>query len=246
VIEHQFSVGNAPAIKIAIRSGRVVVEPGEPDVITITVDTRDPTFEIQQRGDTIVASGERGGRAFVSARVPPLVDVDVSTASADIQVVPAVGRLEIGTASGDLEFDTATRLQVKSASGSIAGNGVDGEARCLTASGDIRISRIGERANLSTASGDIFIDVCEGELIVATVSGDMRVAELTGPSVNAKSMSGSVRIGVLPRTRLDLDATTLSGKVKLPPPSPHPEPPEREIGAKVRLVSGDLTILRHD
>jgi len=78
----------------------------------------------------------------------------------------------------------------------------------------------------------------------ATLSGNIRIEELSGPTVRIKSMSGGVRLGIPPRTRLELDANTLSGKVTLPTPSPRPEPPEREVSLKVRLVSGNLKIER--
>lgn len=244
MIEREFSVGAPPVVKVAISSGRVVVEAGEPGVVRFSVDTRDPTFDVRQRGDAIVAGGERGGRAFVTAQVPPSTDVEVSTASGDVSIATPVARLEVASASGDVDFDSAQRLQVKTASGSVRGNSVGGEARCITASGDIRISQILERADLSTASGTITVDESVGIISCATLSGDIRVGELTGASLNAKSMSGSVRIGIPPRTRLDLDANTFSGRVRLPTPSPSPEPPEREITAKVRLVSGNLRIDR--
>lgn len=246
MIDHEFPVGDSPSVRIGTRSGRIRVEAGDPGVVRILVDTRDPTFEVTRRGDAILASGERGGRADVTVHAPPMIDVEVSTASADVDVVTSVGRLEVASASGDVVFDTATRLQAKSASGTVRGNGVEGEARCVTASGDIRIGIVGERADLSTASGDIVIEQCNGALSVASLSGDIRVTRHTGPDLNAKSMSGGVRIGIPARTRLDLDANTLSGKMSFPSPVPNPEPPEREMTVKVRLVSGNLRIDRVD
>jgi Putative adhesin len=246
VIDHEFPVGDSPSVTIGTRSGRIRVQAGEPGVVRVLVDTRDPTFEVTRRGDAILVSGERGGRADVTVHAPPMIDVEVSTASADVAVVIPVGRLEVASASGDVVFDTADRLQMKSASGAVRGNQVTGEARCVTASGDIRIGTLGERADLSTSSGDITIEQCRGSLSAATLSGDIRVGRHTGPDLNAKSMSGGVRIGIPPRTRLDLDANTLSGRVSLPSPGPGDEPPEREMGVKVRLVSGNLRIDRVD
>ncbi len=246
MIESEFPVGDSAVVKIAIRSGRVAVEPGPAGHVTVSVDTSDPTFDVRQRGDVIVVSGERGGRAYVTARVPPMTNVEISTASGDVNIVPPLGRLDVATASGDIGFDSVHRLQAKTASGSVRGNVVEGEARCMTASGDIQISRLLERADLSTASGDIAVDRCDGVLSCASISGDIRVREHTGSSLSVKSMSGGVRIGIPSRTRLDLDANTLSGRVKLPSPSSNLGPPEREISAKIRLVSGDLRIDRVD
>jgi DUF4097 and DUF4098 domain-containing protein YvlB len=246
VIDREFAVGGSPSIKISLRSGRVRVETGDAGTVRVMVDTRDPSFEVTQRGDAIFASGERGGRADITVHAPTMIDTEVATASADVEVVAPVGRLEVASASGDISFDTATRLQAKSASGEVRGNEVYGESRCVTASGDIRIGTVGERADLSTASGDITIDQCRGSLSVASLSGDIRVGRHTGPDLNAKSMSGGVRLGIPPRTRLDLDANTLSGRVSLPSTSPSTEPPEREMSVRVRLVSGNLTIERVD
>ena len=119
-----------------------------------------------------------------------------------------------------------------------------GEARVVTASGDVKIGSIGERGSLSTASGDIRIDSSDATLSAATVSGDVRVERMAGPELQAKSMSGRVRLGIPGGTRLDLDANTFSGRVRLPDPDPNPAPPERDMSVKVRLVSGDLKITR--
>lgn len=135
MIEREFSVDSPSLVKVAIASGRVAVEAGEPGVVRVSVDTRDPTFDIRQRGDAIVAGGEKARRAFVTVQVPQPTDVEVSTASGDVNIVTPVARLEVASASGDVSFNTAIRLQVKTASGSVSGNRVEGEARCITASG---------------------------------------------------------------------------------------------------------------
>ncbi len=243
MIEHRFTVVE-PTLDIVIRSGEISVDTGEPGVVEVTVDTQDPTFEVRQRGDVIVASGERRGRAYVRARVPAGTSVDLTSASGDIRVTAPVDRLEASTASGDIGFDSAVRLQVKTASGSVRGNRVEGEARCVTVSGDLTIARLHDRADLSTASGDIGIGNASGDTSCASLSGDIRIDRFDGPSLNAKSMSGGIRLGIPPRTRLDLDANSLSGRIRLPTPNPDPEPPEREVRLTARLVSGDLRVDR--
>ncbi|MGH8914115.1 MAG: DUF4097 family beta strand repeat-containing protein [Acidimicrobiia bacterium] len=244
MIEQDFTVGELPVVKVAIRSGRVSVEPGRPGRIGVSVDTPDQTYGVQQRGDVIVASGERGGRTYVTVSAPDTVDLEISTASGDVAVASPVGRLEVATASGDVSFDSVKELHVRSASGTVRGNEVEGEARCVTASGDVRIGQAGRRAQLTTASGDITIEHAHGTVSCATLSGGIRIDVLSGAQLNAKSMSGGVRIGIPSRTRLELDANSLSGRIRLPAPNPSQEPPERETSVKVRLVSGDLRIDR--
>jgi DUF4097 and DUF4098 domain-containing protein YvlB len=121
---------------------------------------------------------------------------------------------------------------------------VEGEATCVTTSGDIKVSEIIDRADISTRSGSVVIGTCTGTVSCSTLSGNIRIEEMSGPTARIKSMSGGVRLGIPPRTRLELDANTLSGKVTLPTPNPSPQPPEREIDVRVRLVSGSLRIER--
>ena len=51
-------------VRVAIRSGRVSVEQGDPGVVRLRVDSSDQRFEIHQRLDAIEASLE-SGRLFV-------------------------------------------------------------------------------------------------------------------------------------------------------------------------------------
>jgi len=244
VIDRELAVDDNPTIRITIRSGRVNVEGGEPGLVRFKVDTDDATFEIRQAADAIVASGDRGGRVFVTVSVPPMTDVEIGTASGDVDIDPPLGRLDVTTVSGEVEFDTVERLQARTTSGGIRGHRVEGEASCVTTSGDIKVSEIVESADFSTRSGSVVIGSCSGIVSCATLSGNIRIEELSGPTARIKSMSGGVRLGIPPRTRLELDANTLSGKVTLPTPGPSPEPPEREVSVKIRLVSGNLKIER--
>jgi DUF4097 and DUF4098 domain-containing protein YvlB len=242
VIDREFSVEGSPVVRLTIRSGRVNVEQGEAGVVRLRVDSSNPRFEIHQRLDTVEASG--GGRTYATVSVPPLAEVEIESSSGDIAVNTTLARLDASTASGNIDFQTTERLRAKTASGRIRGDLVDGEAQCVTASGSIKISRLMDRAELSTASGDVRIGECAGPVHCATLSGTVRIEQMTGPTAKFKSMSGDVKVGIPPRTRVELDAESMSGKVSLPEPSSRAEPPEREIALKVRLVSGDLKIER--
>jgi DUF4097 and DUF4098 domain-containing protein YvlB len=242
VIDREFSVEGSPVVRLTIRSGRVNVEQGEAGVVRLRVDSSNPRFEIHQRLDTVEASG--GGRTYATVSVPPLAEVEIESSSGDIAVNTTLARLDASTASGNIDFQTTERLRAKTASGRIRGDLVDGDAQCVTASGSIKISRLMDRAELSTASGDVRIGECAGPVHCATLSGTVRIEQMTGPTAKFKSMSGDVKVGIPPRTRVELDAESMSGKVSLPEPSSRAEPPEREIALKVRLVSGDLKIER--
>ncbi|MFZ0625576.1 MAG: DUF4097 family beta strand repeat-containing protein [Acidimicrobiia bacterium] len=246
MIEREFEVGDTPAVQVAIRSGGVQVERGDPGKVRVVADTNSKDFILEQLGGRVVARAPRGERTSVTVVTPSGTDLEVSTASGDVHARVDLGKFEVSTASGDVYLEKAVTLVAKSASGSVRGDTVTTEARCVTASGDIRISRLPDRASLSTASGDVVVDEASGNLTCATVSGDVRVDSMIGPSFEGKSMSGNTRIGIPGRTRVDLDVNTLSGKIRLPTPSENPQPPEREMTIRARTVSGNIRIDRID
>ncbi len=132
MIDRELTVDDTPTIRVTIRSGRVNVEGGKPGLVRFKVDTTDPTFEIRQAADAIVASSDRGGRVFVTVSVPPMTDMEIGTASGDVDIDPRLGRLDVTTVSGEVEFETVERLQARTTSGGIRGKRVNGEATCVT------------------------------------------------------------------------------------------------------------------
>jgi Toastrack DUF4097 len=242
VIDREFEVGDLPTIRVGIRSGGVEFEPGEPGKVRIVADPHPTGFTLEQRGDLISAHTPQGGRCYLRATIPPGSNVDVSTASADVRVRLPVNKLDAALASGEITFQTALRVDMKTASGDIRGEDVEDEARCVTASGDIRLSEVSGRTSLSTASGDIVINDCKGDVTLNTVSGDVAVGRSEGPWIKMKTLSGSIRLGIPSRTRVDLDANTLSGRIRVPNAPADRQDPLREMNVKMRSVSGNLRI----
>ncbi len=250
MIDQTFPAESTPRVEVRIQSGEVRFLPGEPGEVRVVADAKSQTgLEVTRRGATVLVKTNKGGwlrndDAHISIYAPETTEVLISTASANVKTTTPLARLEINTASGDVSFDTVADLEVRTASGDIRGEKVSESANIVGASGDVRISSCLGKASLSSASGDIDIDLCQGPMKTATASGDVSVTNCRSPEVSCKSMSGSVTLGVPPRTRVSLDANTLSGQVNLPEPSQSEETPEAKMSIKVRLVSGDLNLFR--
>jgi DUF4097 and DUF4098 domain-containing protein YvlB len=251
VIQKTFEVDGPPDIEVRIESGRVEVHRGEPGSVNVSVDTKTPDFIVEQRGNSILVSSEQTmswlsrSSAYVVLETPEGSDLRVSVASADIRVDVPLEKVDLKTASGDIELESAETLEVKSASGDLQIERVGRALSFSSASGDLLVPGVvsGSIA-ISTASGDISIDDAEGNVAISTASGDTRLRRFTGRSATFKSMSGSVDIGIPNRTEVSLDANLLSGKLRLPDPEPTQEDPERQTSIRAKLVSGDLTIER--
>ena len=121
-------------------------------------------------------------RAVTSSESPTLIlppttgDVNVKSASGDVQVEIVGGKLEVNSASGDLKVDS-----------------VGGEANVQLVSGDLYIREAGESVRANTVSGDQrFETVAKGRVDLRAISGDINVGIRRGSRlfVDANTVSG--------------------------------------------------------
>lgn len=257
-MEKSFQVGTDAAVDVRIASGKVEVKRGQEGVIVVRGRGDTDSLVVEQHGSTVWVSSEPrstrisrrihigvGRSVHLSIEVPEAIDIDVNVASADFECDPPSARLNVNSASGDIRFTETGDLTAKTASGDVHGHKVGGKLNFVSASGDLHVESIGDRASVSTASGDIRIGEASGAIATSTMSGDVQVRRFGGDDFAAKSMSGSVDIGIPAGSIVDLDATTLSGDIILP--EPQDAPPETTAGSvdlKVKLVSGDLKVRR--
>lgn len=251
MIHETFSIDGTPDLDIRIESGRVEVREGPTGKVDVRVDTKTPGFDVEQRGNSILVSSDKNtswlsrGSAYIVVDTPPRSDLQVGVASAPVSASVPLGKVEIRSASGDIELVSAETLEVKTASGHIDVASVDRSLRVSTASGDLRVSEhVGGSAIISTASGDVHIEHCDGTIEMNTASGDVYLGNFEGRSANFKAMSGDIDLGIPPLTDVSLDVTLLSGRLRLPEAEPRRQPPVRQMSIKAKTVSGDFTITR--
>ncbi|MEA1903665.1 MAG: DUF4097 family beta strand repeat-containing protein [Actinomycetota bacterium] len=249
MINEVFQVGSDAEVDVHTHSGRVEVKTGSQDTISVEVETRDPGFIVEKRGDLIFVSSDKNtgwlsrGSAYVSIVVPESTDVSIATASARTECRGQLGRVEVKTASGNVEVEAAESLTIKTASAKADIGTVSGDVRVNTASGDITVEVSRGKAAFSSASGDIRVEESSGVFSASTASGNIRINRFSGSSASFKSMSGTATIGIPAGTKLDLDATILSGKLKLPKAAAGP-PVDHQMSVRAKIVSGDLVIKR--
>jgi hypothetical protein len=250
VIERTFHVAGTAELSVRIPSGRIELSEGETGVVKIAVVTKDPDFVVEQRGDLIDAYSEAEGRwngskrAEVYAELPRGSHATLRCASAYVGSTVELGKAEIKSASGDIDISAADKVIIKTASGDTTLGVVGHALRFSSASGDLRIEQNTHGSVVvSTASGDVHIDDTDAVLEINTVSGDVFIDRYTGKSASLKTMSGSVDLGIPGGTKVDLDVSLLSGKVRLPPQTDTVST-DRRMSLKVKSVSGDLTINR--
>jgi DUF4097 and DUF4098 domain-containing protein YvlB len=250
VIHETFTVEGAPDIEIGIESGRVEVREGPAGKVDVRVDTKLPDFVVEQRGNAITISSDRSswlsrGSASVIVSTPAGTDLRVAVASAQIQCDVDLGKVEIKTASGDIEMERAETLVVKTSSGDLDVRSVERSLRFTSASGDLRVSEsAGGSLGVSTASGDVDIESSDATIDIMSASGDAVIRHFAGRSAYFKTMSGNVDLGIPSGSSVELEVSTLSGMVRLPDPEPGRGPAVRQMSVRAKLVSGDFTIVR--
>ena len=139
-----FDVGGRPRIEVSLPSGDLVFLPGEPGKVQVDVEGRNAEdLVIEQRGGRILLrtpdrSGSRWEFFDVTVRTPAGADVDVRSASADVDVQVALGSLGARLASGDVRVGE-----------------IGDDATVESASGDVELGEVGGNLDVSTASGDV-------------------------------------------------------------------------------------------
>jgi DUF4097 and DUF4098 domain-containing protein YvlB len=216
-------------------------------------------IELRRRGDghevlVDVPHRRRGlgvifDRANFQLRVtaPHGADVEISTASADVDLRGRLGSFKAQVASGDIRADDLNgRVDVKSASGDVNLQAIGGSASIASASGDIYIRSVHGEATLRSASGDVTVEEAADSLTVQTASGDHRVGSVASGRVALTSASGDQHVGIRSGSRVHLDVKTMSGdatselEVRDQPVSE--DGPSVEVRAT--SMSGDITIVR--
>lgn len=269
---HVFDTPVAPRLRVRNAAGAVWVETTGTDTTTVELEalrddeaTRDAIEQatVEQNGTDVIVEIGSGGKGFgvgpawisfgrtpqvgIRIRCPEGAELDCATASADVQATGRLGGAEIRTASGDTTVDYVTGLRVQSASGDVRATFADGEARLQTVSGDVRLGTARGPVTAKLVSGDFALEDGQSDVEAKTVSGDQRVDAIRHGRIKLQSISGDVRVGVRPGTRLRIDATSTSGDISSEfdvKESPSGEPTGAEATLEIKTVSGDVGIVR--
>lgn len=251
-MERTFTVTATPLVDVHAPTAAVAVRTGEDGEVTVVVHTDHPDdWAITRAGSTIAVRDEADRslrrRDRVEVTAPVGADVDVRTASGDVDLDLHAGRVEVATVAGDVRVAHATTLTLRTASGDARLGHVTGDLDVRSASGDVTATTVEGDLTATTAAGDVHATTVHGEVHVTTAAGDLTLDTLLGDTLRARTMAGDVTVGIPSGTSVDLDVTTLTGTVDLPAPRTAPppdDPPRPRTTLHLRTVSGDLTLTR--
>jgi hypothetical protein len=208
LLDHPIGRRGRVAIRLASAEVRLVAEDGE-RVTVRTTDTALPDRVVIEPTDGAVTIREQESHGLTFGSDRGSVRIEVA--------VPADAEITVDTASGE-----------------VVAEGLHGEQRYRTASGELRLLDVAGRIDVNAVSGDAELALTgDADLGIRTVSGDVRVEGGRLGPIRVNTTSGDIRLDSPLTSRTGNAIETLSGDVSLVATA--------GMRVEARTVSGDIT-----
>ncbi|GAB6987133.1 DUF4097 family beta strand repeat-containing protein [Nocardioides pyridinolyticus] len=236
---HQFETHRPVHLFTAIGKGSVKVVATDTTETRVDISGRDAEeVEVHQSGDEVSVQGPRQRGIFGDHRLDVVVTlptgshVVVRTGSADISVTGTVSRSQLKSGSGDVEVDVVDGvLVVETGSGDIRVEEVRAELKAKSGSGDVLVVDAGSTTLVSTGSGDVQLGTTRGPAVVKTGSGDVKVGD-GGADITVTTGSGDMVVSAARNGRVTAKAA--SGDVHVGIPAGLP------VWTDISTISGEI------
>jgi DUF4097 and DUF4098 domain-containing protein YvlB len=114
-----------------------------------------------------------------------------------------------------------------------------------TASGDVRTGTVRESLTCHSASGNVRCEGAGAKTKIRTASGTVRVTAEVPSEISIQTVSGNVNVTVARGLEVDVDATSISGRLSstMPLDSAEGGPSSGDVvSISAKTVSGNVTI----
>ena len=192
--------------------------------------------------------------------VPSGFDVEVSSASGDVQITSIDGNCAVYGSSGDVLLknigggafvevssgdvqmtDVSGQIQVQSSSGDAMIRDAGSSIKLVATSGDMEAYKVVGSANVELASGNFTLDGCDGDVTSRTASGNAVLKDVLG-SVRAFAGSGDVTMNIFPVGDKQFLVNTASGDVSVVFATPERYGFKLDVSTASGSIEGDLDI----
>lgn len=232
---------------------------------TVEVRPRDPAkdadvraagkVEIDYAGGRLLVKDPRGeglgwlvskGMFEVTVDLPAGSRVHTSTGHVSIRCEGRLGASKLKTSSGNLALDRLDgNAELTSAHGSIRAQEIDGTAVVKTTNGAITLGTVTGELRMNSAYGDITAERALASVAAKNAYGSIRISEVVRGSVDLESSYGELEVGIREGTAAWLDAGSKHGVVRSSlEAAGDPGPAEETVELRARSVHGDIIIRR--
>ena len=256
-------------LHVEIGGGSIHLVADQVTETTVDVEGQDAAeVAVEQRGNQIVVVAPHRRAGFfgtsndyvINVTLPSNSGLVTKTGSADLVAQGRFGSARIKSGSGDVRIDEFTHdAVVESGSGDVEIARSVADVRVKAGSGDVVIGRTSRSVSVNTGSGNVTLGTTEGsvsvksgsgdvrvkdahtDLSISTASGDLVVGAIRSGGVQAKAVSGDVRIGVPVGVPVWTDLSCVSGQVYSNlAGAGEPEAGQDFIEVRAKTVSGSI------
>lgn len=211
-------VSRDAVVDVSLRTGRLIVRGIEGASGRVRAGRAD--YQLRSTGTTLTLSspsdrGRAPGDGPLELDLPRGVRLNVSTLSADVEIVDIDGSVDVRTTSGNIRLEGVRgRTVIETVSGDIGSTGSTTQLRATTVSGDVRIREARGELDLHTTSGDVTIggDALR-RVVVDGMSGDVTIDSgiADDARVRVTTHSGDVSLRLPESARGQLELSTFNG-----------------------------------
>ncbi len=172
---------------------------------------------------------------------------DFGGSGPDVHIaLPEGSSIEVATASGETDIiGNLARASVNSASGGVRVADEVGSLEMKTASGDVTTGAVRESLTCHSASGNVRCEGAGAKTKIRTASGSVRLTAEVPSEISIQTVSGNVNVTVARGLEVDVDATSISGRLTstMPLDSAAGGPANSDVvSISAKTVSGNVSI----
>lgn len=128
----------------------------------------------------------------VTIYLPEYSDV-LCTKGSGLHISGPAGVIETDFSGGDVVFQQAGELDIRTSGGDIQGGYVAGRAKVRTSGGGIEIEEIRGGVELETSGGNIEVGVAHGDGSMRTSGGNVKLDVFTGARMTMRTSGGNIK-----------------------------------------------------
>jgi hypothetical protein len=172
---------------------------------------------------------------------------DFGESGPDVHIaLPEGSTVEVATASGETDIiGNLASASVASASGGVRVADEVGSLDMKTASGDVTTAKVRERLTCHSASGNVRCEGVGAKTKIRTASGSVRLIAEVSSEISVQTVSGNVSVTVARGLEVDVDATSISGRLSSTMPLDSAEGGSTNsdvVSISAKTVSGNVSI----
>ena len=254
-----FEASGPTTARVTTASGDITIGASTSNLIEVTLTIKDPSYQRMldeadvefdaHRNNLVVRTrthesfnAMRGFKAAIRRNSW----FEFGGTDPDVHIaLPEGSSVEVTTASGDTEIiGSLAKGSVTSASGNVSVTDEVGVLEMKTASGDVTTASVRESLTCHSASGNVHCDGAGTTTKIRTASGSVRLSVEVPADISVRTVSGNVAVSVAQGLEVDVDATSISGRLSstMPLDGSSVGSPKDAVSISAKTVSGDVKV----